>query len=242
MTFILIIIAVASTAGLIWWLHRNERHRRLHNAELLAPLPAADPNSLQFDDAWEPIRAGLAEPKQNTMPLSTDSEPEVNPLEPENQAAIENLVLSLTPTPSALHPFPASTTPPSGGNWQDQLRAFRDAGALGAALTLARAHFPRSHALQQAAVILRQQLRQGIDRKQPVNHLVRELYDVALTAALPRNKAAPTLDAFGPNSEERYRLIGYEHLKLLTKNDVRYLRQLWGEPERHLSPERTPHQ
>jgi len=229
---IFILLIIVATAGTIWWLHRSERQQRLHNVDLQAPLPAVDPQQLSLEDTWSLNSA--TEPLRDAAPV-TPTEAELVPsLFPDEAVAVSGGA----PKEAALTFEPA--TPSSGSDhWQDQLKALRDAGALDAALTLARTHFPRTHALQQAAVILRQQVRLGIERTQNVDHWVSELYDTALVAALARGKRVPSLSKLGTNSEDRYRVIGYEHLKLLTKNDIRQLRQLWGEPERHQNLE--PH-
>jgi hypothetical protein len=220
--FLLFIVA---TTAVIWWLYRHARQRRLDDADRNAPLPAVDPSTVSLEGSWE-----RAVPD---APTSAEAIPEDAP-----EAPLLDTYAPPAPVKAAEPPLPFTPATPSLGSadWQEQLRTLRDAGALDAALTLARAHFPRLHALQQAAVILRQQVRQGIERQQNVDYLIGELYDTALAAALPRSKTAPPdLATFGEDSEQRYRTLGYEHLKLLNKNDIRYLRQLWGEPERHQS-------
>jgi hypothetical protein len=247
---IFFLIFIVATIAVIWWLHRNGRQRRLDEADRNAPLPAVDPSMLTLEERWKRALNDASSPAEPT-PTTESAQREVPPPAPAPEVPV--------PAPAAAAPVPAAAPLPSAtkatepplaftpatptlGNehWQEQLRTLRDAGALDAALTLARAHFPRLHALQQAAVILRQQVRQGIERQQSVAYLLGELYDTALVAALPRSKTAPNLATFGANSAERYRRLGYEHLKLLNKNDVRYLRQLWGEPERHQSVDAPP--
>jgi cbb3-type cytochrome oxidase subunit 3 len=227
LTFFLIFIV--ATIAVIWWLYRNGRQRRLIDADRNAPLPSVDPRSLTLEERWKRSPGSDVSPAPRQQPEFALAEKE-----PVSQP-IATPAASVAVIKAAEAPLPFSPATPTLGNehWQEQLRTLRDAGALDAALTLARAHFPRLHALQQAAVILRQQVRHGIDRQQNVDYLLGELYDTALFAALPRGKTTPKLDTLGASSEQRYRVLGYQHLKLLNKNDIRYLRQLWGEPERH---------
>jgi hypothetical protein len=218
------LIFIVATTAVIRWLYRHGRQRRLDNADRNAPLPAVDPGAVTLNQTWSPTLSDA--PACSVSALETP-------------APVASLPPTCAPPPAlapAEPPLPFAPATPTLGkeHWQEQVRALREAGALDAALTLARAHFPRLHALQQAAVILRRQVRQGIERQQNVATLVGELYDTALVATLSRDKSAPPdLAAFGGDSAERYRALGYAHLKLLNNNDIRYLRQLWGEPERH---------
>lgn len=232
----LILIFIVATTGVLWWLFRSERQKRIENAERNAPLPAVDPSALLLEERWQRHASPLipAEiPAEPETPESMATAPK------DEEATIDQAQDASTQTVEGSEPLPGfnpSTPSPSFEHWQEQLKALRDAGALDAALTLARAHFPRQHALQQAAVILRQLVRQGIERNHRVVHLLGELYDIALLASLPRGKEQPPLEHFGANSAERYRRLGHARLKLLTKNDLRHLHQLWGEPEHHRDP------
>ena len=124
-------------------------------------------------------------------------------------------------------------------NWLAQIRNLREGGQLDAALDMSKAHFPKTQAFQQAAIILRQQIRAGLDQFQPVDTLLRELFHVAALADLFRASSShKPVDPQAALAAVRtvtfqYPAIGYLRLKLLNKSDVRALEQLWGSPSAH---------
>jgi len=133
----------------------------------------------------------------------------------------------------------AATTPQSSDNWLAQSRTLRENGQLDAALMLCRNHYPRAQAFQQAAIILRQQIREAVEQLQPANHLLRDLYRTAALADLFRSgnlhKPADPHAALEQvqHSDFSYPTLGHLHLKLLNKSDARALEQLWGSPATH---------
>lgn len=151
-----------------------------------------------------------------------------------------------TPLPGfdnpALPDFGSDTSavpPQSSDNWLAQSRSLRESGQLDAALSLCRSHYPRSQAFQQAAIILRQQIREAVEQLQPANHLLRDLYRTAALADLFRSgnlhKPADPQAALEQvqHSDFSYQTLGHQHLKLLNKSDTRALEQLWGSPATH---------
>jgi cbb3-type cytochrome oxidase subunit 3 len=127
----------------------------------------------------------------------------------------------------------------SDNNWLAQIRSLRESGQLDAALSQSKAHFPKTQAFQQAAIILRQQIREGLDHFQPVDALLVELFHTAALADLFRTSSShkplnpqAALDAVR-NLSFHYAAIGHLRLKLLNKSDVRALEQLWGDPGAH---------
>jgi hypothetical protein len=125
------------------------------------------------------------------------------------------------------------------GNWQSALKGLKEQGNLDAAISLCRQHYPRLQAFQQAAVIHRQQIRQAMETQLPVNRILEDLYRVAVLADLYRtdNPIRPsdlqaTLEMLEPH-EFPYKEIGFRHLKLLNKSDIKHLQQLWGNPAQH---------
>jgi hypothetical protein len=124
-------------------------------------------------------------------------------------------------------------------NWLAQIRSLRESGHLDAALSQSKAHFPKTQAFQQAAIILRQQIREGLDHFQPVDAQLRELFHTAALADLFRTSSShkphdpqAALAAVRDLSFQ-YSAIGHLRLKLLNKSDVRALEQLWGNAAAH---------
>lgn len=137
------------------------------------------------------------------------------------------------------HDSPPSTAPEAKGHWQTELKALKEQGSLEAALALCQDHYPRAQAFQQAAVILRQQIRQAVDSQLAANAALEGLYRVAVMADLFRsdNLIRPTdgdatLQMLEPHALP-YLEIGYRQLKLLNKSDIKHLQQLWGNPAHH---------
>ena len=124
-------------------------------------------------------------------------------------------------------------------NWLAQIRTLREGGQLDAALGMSQAHFPKTQAFQQAAIILRQQIREGLEQFHPVDPLLRELFHTAALADLFRTSSShKPVDpqaalAAVRNLTFSYPAIGHLRLKLLNKSDVRALEQLWGNPSAH---------
>lgn len=124
-------------------------------------------------------------------------------------------------------------------NWLAHIRTLRESGQLEAALSQSKAHFPKTQAFQQAAIILRQQIRADLDHFLPVDALLQELFHTAALADLFRTSSShKPLDPLAALAAVRglsfhYSAIGHLRLKLLNKSDVRALEQLWGIPAVH---------
>lgn len=134
---------------------------------------------------------------------------------------------------------PAEAPAAADNNWLAQIRSLREGGQLDAALNMSKAHFPKTQAFQQAAIILRQQIREELDHSRPVDAILRELFHTAALADLFRTTSShkpldpqAALNAVR-NRTFQYAAIGHLRLKLLNKSDVRALEQLWGNPGVH---------
>lgn len=255
-SFALLLLGLAILGACIWFLHRTQLRRTVENADLAAPLEA-------LDDAPLPDFAGTARPaaphvaENPTAPESiadpdAPSVPDVvvssmsavgeaadaTPLENSAAPLLERVpAADSTPAPSAT---PSSASPPtSSDNWLAQIRSLREAGELDAALALSRTQFPKTQAFQQAAIILRQQIREALEKFQPADALLRELYHTAALADLFRTSSShKAIDPQAALAAVRtrtfqYNALGHLRLKLLNKSDVRALEQLWGAPEAH---------
>lgn len=139
-----------------------------------------------------------------------------------------------TPAPAA------NATPPQAAiAWQDQVRQLKDVGNLDAALALCQQQFPKSQAFQQAAIVLRLQMKQQIESREDIGPLLAKLYRCAVLADLFRNGITPkpanpraALKQLAAH-EFDYRQIGHHQLKLLSKSDIRLLELRWGAPSGH---------
>lgn len=148
-----------------------------------------------------------------------------------------------TPPATADEDIPVIAPAGTGNNWLKQVKRLREKGDADAALALCEQHYPRVQAFQQAALILRQQIRELVEQHRPAHDRIRELYRVAAFADLFRSSnphkprdpqvAWQSLSALHFD----YRRLGTAELRLLTKRDVRHLEQLWGRPQAHLHAE-----
>jgi hypothetical protein len=126
----------------------------------------------------------------------------------------------------------------SNDNWQLQVRTLRTNQQYDEALEVCRVQFPKSQAMQQAAIILRQQLKTSQENNLSLDHLLQNLYNLAALADIysgTRHKASSLgqIMALLYNGKEKYPMMGYQKLKLLNKNDIRLLEQAWGKPVTH---------
>jgi hypothetical protein len=244
-SFLLLLFGLAILGACIWLLHRIQLRRTVENADLAAPLDA-------FDTAPLPDLASAAaqpEPAVVTEDLTSpelildtrDAVPEPVPGSEAIQTAGEPSLVA-EPISAVEQATPAASpdaAPAANDNWLTQVRSLRESGALDAALDLSRAQFPKTQAFQQAAIILRQQMREALEKFQPVDALLLELYHTAALADLfrtssshkPRDPLA-ALDAVRTHTFQ-YAALGHLRLKLLNKSDVRALEQLWGAPATH---------
>jgi hypothetical protein len=219
------LLLAAVTIFFIWLLRRNQHSRARESAELNTPLPRLDQSVLP--DLRRAPQTEASPPGPASAPVADTS--------PTTSFAPE---LPQDSSPVTPYDTPGSALA-STENWLHRVRILRENDQLDAALTLCRTHYPRSQAFQQAAVILRQQIRDCIEQKLPAAQLLRELYRTAALADLFRGGshwkpldpqvALAQLD----DTDFSYANLGHQYLRLLNKSDVRALEQLWGHPATH---------
>jgi hypothetical protein len=222
-SFFFWLLLAAVTIFFIWLLRRNQHRRARESAELNTPLPRLDQAALPDFRRAPQTEASLPNPSSAAVP---DTSPAASPAPelPQDSSPVND------PSGSALT---------STENWLLRVRTLRENGQLDAALTLCRTHYPRSQAFQQAAVILRQQIRDCIEQMHPAAQLLRELYRTAALADLFRGGShwkpldpQMALAQLGA-TDFNYANLGHQYLRLLNKSDVRVLEQLWGHPAAH---------
>ncbi len=216
--FALIVITVAILALVVWWLQRHERRNRLESVERSGELPPLATGQLpDFSPMQKPLPAvAVPSEKQASAPAAADSG------------------FTLTPAPTrGNHHEPASNA------WQDQVKKLKDNGEYELALVLCQQQFPKAQAFQQAAILLRLQMKLLLDQQQDLGPLLTRLYRCAVLADLFRSGAAhkpanPRLALKALATHEfHYQDVGHRQLKLLSKSDARLMEQRWGEPHQH---------
>jgi hypothetical protein len=132
-----------------------------------------------------------------------------------------------------------AAAPVTADNWLARIKTLRDTGAATEALALCQAHYPRAQAFAQAAITLRQLLRECVEQHLPAEQLLGELFRTAALADLFRNgnpirpADSAAAQAALQNTTFSWSAIGHNQLKLLNKSDVRMLEQAWGSPTAH---------
>lgn len=222
------VMAAVLLAGIILFLHKSQQQNRREVAERSAPLAG-----LEGD-----FRISTPAPAPATSPAPP-------PPVPEPAAAMPPAtpVATTSPPATADEDIPVIAPAGTGNNWLNQVKRLREKGDADAALALCEQHYPRVQAFQQAALILRQQIRELVEQHRPAHDCIRELYRVAAFADLfrsnnphkPRDPQAAWQSLSALDFD--YRRLGTAELRLLTKSDVRHLEQLWGHPEAHLHAE-----
>lgn len=218
MSFVVTVLVAALVAATIWWLQRQQVRGRAETIERSRELPPLSNEQLP-DFRLQPTTAATP----TAAPAATAS--------PASPATIQ-----LPPAGAA----EGETVQPAGANhWQDQVKLLKDSGALDSALNLCQQEFPKAQAFQQAAIVLRLQMKRQLELREDIAPLLAKLYRCAVLADLFRNGVAPkpanaraAMKQLAAH-EFDYQRIGHQQLKLLSKSDIRLIEQRWGVPAGH---------
>jgi hypothetical protein len=221
LSFILFLLLLAITLLVILVLRKNQQKHAKETVDRTAPLPALG------DD----VVPDFAPPGVPTAAASTL-------VAPVPDSAMSDASIPVAPTPDA--PGPAENDPLKAmDNWQLQVKSLRASQQYDDALEICRSQFPKSQAIQQAAIILRQQIKIRQEQNASVELLLQRLYSLAAltdiySTGAPREVSAVTqILTVMQNIREKYQVLGHQELKLLNKSDVRLLEQAWGKPDSH---------
>lgn len=215
MNLIWIVMLATLLAGIILFLHRSQQQNRRKVIDRSAPL-ALPEIELQRPAASRQVTAAL--PLAEPAPATSDK-------------------------PVTVTDIPAITDSVTSGNWLNHVKRLREKGDTEGALQLCQEHFPRLQAFQQAALILRQQVRELVEQHRPANTELKQLYRIAVLADLFRSsnphkpRDAQAAFAYLASCDFDYQRHGTRQLRLLTKSDIRHFEQLWGRPQSHLHAE-----
>jgi len=205
--FLSILLAVVLLGITVYGLHRYQTMEVEYTADRSAPLPPLDPKS----------DGGSAKAEHSATT---------------NKAADR-------PAKSK----PAKTTQ----TWLNRVAELKKAGQLQQALAICEQEFPLWGAYNQACIIERLKIKDdGADDEAREAGLQR-LYQLAVIAELLHDKSdgsdhltlnqLKTLDLSKINElEHDYSQIGYAHLRLIRKSDIKTMLASWGRPEQHSLP------
>jgi hypothetical protein len=127
--------------------------------------------------------------------------------------------------------------------WADRVRQLKKNGATEEVISIAQKHIPYPGAFREIGIAIRKDIRtqrkQGKDSKQ----ILRQLYRWAVIENFfcfiewPRIISEPILHPTATSCIKglnlSYNDIGYEHLGLLNKTDIKWLVESFGEPTKH---------
>lgn len=159
--------------------------------------------------------------------------------------ALDDTLPDFVPAPVADEPDGGEEPDPAedagaqpNDNWLLQIKTLRANQQYDEALDVCLIQFPKAQAIQQAAIILRQQIKISQDNGISFEDLLQNLYNLAAFADVySSNRHAPSsvpqMMAALRDCKARYPVMGYQQLKLLNKGDIRLLEQAWGKPETH---------
>lgn len=218
-SFLILLLVAGFVAACIWLLHKNQRRRLLDTVERTAPLPALQDQTLPDFGTAEATAAPLI---ADSFPAALSTDADAAPIaDADTGADAEN----------------ASAA--GSDNWLARIKTLREANDTHQALALCIDYAPRVQAFQQAAIILRGQIREQLDQRLPADALLHDLYRTAVLADVfrttnPRKPADPEAALATLLAQDfPYQKIGHRQLKLLNKSDVRLLEQVWGAPAAH---------
>lgn len=127
--------------------------------------------------------------------------------------------------------------------WTDTVKRLKRAGKNQEIAAVCKSNLPLPGAFSEMAVALRKQIRERRKGKERYNDLLRQLYHAAVwhnffsgfdaLCFIDQADSCKLAARFIPRIKCDYSLIGYEYLDMLGVNDVKWIVESWGEPNRH---------
>ncbi len=132
-------------------------------------------------------------------------------------------------------------------SWQEELAELKKAGDILGALAVCEHEFPLWGAYNQACIVIRAKLRSSELNENELDSLLTQLYRTAATAELLHDKSPQfrrlklsQLKKLKLQQTEKldmpYSELGYAHLRLINKGDIKLMQARWGRPLNHLAP------
>ena len=215
--FIAITTALALLVVTVYGLHRFQTMEVEFNVDRSIPLPPLD-RDLSIDLDSDPAPGPGVQAKR--------SDPVFVPPEAEERPAKSSKSVS---------------------NWQSALQKAKESADLDQALAICQEQFPLWSAYNQACIVVRTQIGAFDDNDPQIEGLLLRLYRLAAVGELLHDKTVPAprltlnqlkrLDLEDLNALEfNYAELGYAHLRLLRKQDIKRMTRYWGKPEQHRQP------
>ncbi len=216
-----ILLALALLGLTVYALHRYQTMEVEFNADRSAPLPPLSENT------------ALPEAEKNTK-------------KDESKLASRPSVIRPV-TAKAVKKEPKSPSPPSVKSWQDTVAKLKTAGKYEEAVELCGQQMPLWGAYNQLCMLIRSEIKDSSRDATYRNQLVAKLYSTAVVAEFLHDKSEDSekltnqqlrkldLDSISA-LEFPYSEIGYAHLRLIRKSDIKHMVDLWGRPANHRVP------
>lgn len=212
--FFSIVITVVLLGITVYGLHRYQTMEVEYTVDRSMPLPPLDDELVQVSPEQVPRQA--QEPETPPAPRLSASKPEPPP-EPRSE------------------------------NWLERVAALKKSGDMDQALALCEDEFPLWGAYNQACIILRTQIRNATADSTHENALLGRLYRLAATAELLHDKSPQAAHYTQTQLKELdltalkelefpYDAIGYAHLRLIRKSDIKLMQARWGKVHEHGLP------
>lgn len=145
---------------------------------------------------------------------------------------------------------PAKSEPlpePRSENWLERVASLKKSGDMDQALALCEDEFPLWGAYNQACIILRTQIRNATPDSAHENALLNRLYRLAAIAELLHDKSPQSAHYTQAQLKELdltalkelefpYAQLGYAHLRLIRKSDIKLMQARWGKVHEHGLP------
>lgn len=219
--FLSILLAVVLLGVTVYGLHRYQTMEVEYTVDRSMPLPpleAGDKPSAKANDSLATGEKAIASKAQNSKKNSEKSNKN-------------------------------SRSPQS---WLNRVADLKKSGELAEAMTVCEQEFPLWGAYNQACIIERLNFKDESLSDEELEAGLQRLYRLAVTAELLHDKSVDgehlslnqlkTLDLDRVNElEHSYQDIGYAHLRLIRKSDIKIMLAQWGRPEQH-TPPRSHHQ
>lgn len=208
-----IIAGIGLLISIVWVLHKYQQKENAESVDRTAPLPPLELRESGDDELTCPEEIlGLANTNA-TAPMPS-AKPQSSSIAPAHEQGLDN---------------------------SKSAQADDD---FAVALASCRSALPQIGAFRQSCLILRAQIRALKKTKQDTTVVLEQLYHLAAMAEFFHPKASKS-KALSPNASKKiaydefaqlstpYNDLGYEHLNLLTKTDIKWMTQVWGEPSQH---------
>lgn len=234
LAFFSILLAVVLLGITVYGLHRYQTMEVEYTVDRSMPLPPLEESEV----------APRATDSQPASAPSPGARKVASPASPAAASAADKPAPKQEPKPQV----PGKSKSGSGSSsWLDTVAALKKTGELDQAMRICEKEFPLWGAYNQACIIERLRLKKLAPDSEAGAALLRRLYRLAATAELLHDKSdeadhltlnqLKALDLTSlENLDHPYAAIGYAHLRLIRKSDVKFMQALWGRPDQHQLP------